>query len=219
MNWRISVGAPLLTLHLLCVGVHAAEEPLPETIQFNRHVRPILSDKCYACHGPDDKARKADLRFDLPLDISTAPVAGSAIVPGNPDASELVRRILTTDAEDQMPPADQKKQLSTRDKAMLQAWIAQGAEYEPHWAYLPPTNPEAPDVGVPTASPIDAFIQRELNRQGLTAQASADRRTLIRRLYWDLLGFPPTPDAALWRTDGDGVVGRGSLCRFQRLPQ
>ncbi|MCF6287394.1 MAG: PSD1 and planctomycete cytochrome C domain-containing protein, partial [Candidatus Hydrogenedentes bacterium] len=168
---------------------------MPETIGFNRHVRPILSDKCYACHGPDAKTRKADLRLDLPPSESQQEDSTPTIVPGDPDGSELVRRILTTDADDQMPPSDVEKQLTLRQKAILRAWVAQGGVYEPHWAYVPPIRAGMPAAEADPSHPIDTFIARRLGEEGFTPQPEADKRTLIRRLYWDLLGLPPTPNA------------------------
>jgi len=182
--------------------VAPGDAPLPEVISFNRHIRPILSNKCYACHGPDANARKADLR----LDVSPAPVADVAaegttpptaiLVPGDPGASELIKRVLTNDPDDQMPPPDQERQLTERDKAMLQAWVAQGGEYEPHWAYIPPRDDAEtrPENFNEFTNPIDAFISRRLQREGIPTSSNADKITLVRRLHWDLLGLPPTPD-------------------------
>lgn len=189
MNWqRIMLGVGMVALLPGVVG--AGEEGASDTVGFNRDVRPILSDKCYACHGPDANTRKGDLRLDIP------PPEGQsvrAIVPGDPEASALLHRITTTDADDQMPPVDQKKQLTEDEKRVLRQWIVQGASYEPHWAYLPPA---VRDAGLTAAeSPIDSLVARKLARVGLTPLPEADRRTLIRRLYWDLLGVPPTPEA------------------------
>ncbi len=189
MNWqRLVLGAGLAVLLPGVAG--AGEDHTSDAVGFNRDVRPILSDKCYACHGPDANTRKGDLRLDIP------PPEGetvAAIVAGDPDASELIHRIFAVDPDDQMPPVDQKKQLTDDEKAVLRRWIAQGASYEPHWAYLPPVDPRS--ALEPDQNPIDTFVGRKLSRQGLTPMPEADRRTVIRRLYWDLLGVPPTPEA------------------------
>lgn len=193
----------------------AAEVSVPETISFNRHIRPILSDKCFACHGPDAGSRKGDLRLDQPpAEGATDPV----LVPGNPDASELVKRIITTDPSNQMPPPDQEKQLTEAQKELLKAWVAQGGQYEPHWAYIPPVlNPaHLPEDIAQHRNPIDAFVMRKLKREGLAPGPEADKITLVRRLHWDLLGLPPAPgvveaylnnpDPGAWETLVDSLL-------------
>ena len=161
-------------------------------IEYNRDIRPILSDNCFLCHGPDKNARKAKLR----LDIREEALKLGAIVPGRPDKSELVRRIFTTDADDQMPPAESHKHLSAAQKETLKRWIASGAEYQAHWAYVKPARPEPPAVkrkkNVDNA--IDSFIVRNLETRGIQPSPEADRRTLLRRLSLDLTGLPPSAD-------------------------
>jgi hypothetical protein len=161
-------------------------------IEYNRDVRPILSDNCFLCHGPDKNARKAKLRLDIREDA----IAKKAFVPGQPDESELVKRIFTRDPDDLMPPPDSHKHLTTEQKETLRRWIAEGAEYQPHWAYINPTRPEVPSVKNIrwVRNPIDAFILRRLEEHGLTPSPEADRRTLLRRLSLDLIGLPPTPE-------------------------
>jgi mono/diheme cytochrome c family protein len=168
--------------------VAAAEAPLT----YNRDIRPILVDKCFACHGPDSAARKADLR----LDQRDQAVERSAIVPGNPDGSEMLRRILSTDPDEQMPPPVTKKTLSAVEIAKLRQWIAQGAEYQPHWSYIAPVRPELPPVRQMewVRNPIDRFILARLEALGLSPAPEADRRTLARRLSLDLIGLPPRPE-------------------------
>lgn len=185
----LGVGLAVLTA-FPCVA--ADSPPIPENISFNRHIRPILSDKCYACHGPDANKRKADLRLDQP------PQAGAeqkAFVAGNPEASELVKRILSTDPDKQMPPPEQEKQLTQAQKDLLTAWIAQGAVYEAHWSHIPPTIVPANMPGElgTVQNPIDAFILHKLKQEGVAPAAEADKVTLVRRLYWDILGIPPAP--------------------------
>ncbi|MFT5131318.1 MAG: hypothetical protein ACI8W8_004954, partial [Rhodothermales bacterium] len=167
---------------ILAVGVVAE---LPDKVEFNRDIRPILSNKCFACHGFDEKERKGDVRLD------TREGALDALVPGQPDKSELIARILHTDPEEQMPPSKREKQLTDRDKALLEKWIAQGAAYEQHWAYMPPKS-DLQDFG--DANPIDIFIGRKLKEEQLNPVPAADPITLIRRLSFDLTGLPPAPE-------------------------
>ncbi len=158
---------------------------MPETIEFNRDVRPILSDNCFSCHGPDASHRKAKLR----LDVREAALAKEAFVPGKPAESELVVRIKSQDDDEVMPPPDSHKKLSARDKAILERWIAQGAAYQKHWAFEAPVKASVPS----SANPIDTLVARRLASVGMKPSPEADRRTLIRRLHADLLGLPPTP--------------------------
>ncbi len=164
----------------------------PDKIEYNRHVRPILSDNCFACHGPDSAARKADLRIDQ----RDSAIELAAISPGDPDASEMIRRILSEDESERMPPAETKKKLTEAQKQLLVRWIRDGAEYQPHWSLIPPTRPQLPKVGNAwwVRNPIDAFVAARLEAAGLSAAPEADRRTLARRLSLDLTGLPPTPE-------------------------
>ena len=157
-----------------------------DKIQFNRDVRPILSEHCIACHGPDAKKRKAKLR----LDVRDAAVEAGAIAPGKPDQSELVTRVFSTDPDTVMPHPDHHKPLTAKQKETLRRWVKQGAEYQPHWAYVKPERPAVP-AGV---HPVDHFIRAELVRKGIEPSPEADRRTLVRRLSLDLIGLPPTPE-------------------------
>lgn len=165
--------------------MHAAEPPVPAKVEFNRDVRPILSDNCFFCHGPDANHRKGDVR----LDLRDSALESKAIVPGKADASRLVQRILSTDADERMPPAASNKTLTARQKEILKKWIAQGAEYQQHWAYEQPVK-AAVAAG---QNGVDALVRARLTEVGLKPSAEADRRTLIRRLYSDLIGLPPTP--------------------------
>lgn len=159
----------------------AADRP---PVSFDRDIKPILSDACFACHGPDASHREADLR----LDIREAAVAMAAIVPGRPDESEVVVRILESDPDLVMPPPSTHKKLDARHKDLIIRWIQEGAEYERHWSYVPPVKPAVPD-GV---HGVDHLVRSRLKAIGLTSAAEADRRTLIRRLSFDLTGLPPT---------------------------
>ncbi len=169
----------------------AGEASIPARIEFNRDVRPILSDNCFHCHGPDKNARKAELRLDKYEEATKAAESGQTpIVPGKPDGSELVRRINSDDVDELMPPPDSHKTLVPRQKEILRQWIAQGAKYQQHWSFEPPVKAEVPAA----QNGIDVLVQRRLAEIGFTPSAEADRRTLIRRLSFDLLGLPPTPD-------------------------
>jgi len=161
-------------------------------VDFNRDIRPLLAENCLACHGPDAKQRKAKLRLDVRADA----LAVRAFVPGQPAASELVRRITAKDA-DLMPPPDSRKRLTSAQQDLLRRWIAEGAEYaETHWAYRPIARPPVPRLpdGRVAASPLDAFIAAKLAERGLHPVPEADRTTLVRRLSFDLTGLPPTPE-------------------------
>jgi hypothetical protein len=160
-------------------------------INFNRDIRPILSDNCFQCHGPDRSQRKARLR----LDDRESAIERQAIVPGKPEESELVARIFSTDPDDVMPPPDTHKTLTAAQKEKLKQWIAQGAEYQLHWAYARPEPPPLPPAKDPdwVRTPIDAFILHTLEQKGIKPSPRADARTLLRRLSLDLIGLPPTP--------------------------
>jgi hypothetical protein len=163
-----------------CKGVGATDR-----LEFNRDVRPILSDNCFYCHGPDANHRQADLR----LDVRESAVAHKAITPENPDLSELVQRVLSSDPEHLMPPPTSNKKLSERDKEILKRWIAEGAEYQQHWSFEKPVKPAVP----PGSKAIDFLIAKRHSELDYTTASEADRRVLIRRLYFDLIGLPPTP--------------------------
>jgi hypothetical protein len=170
------------------------EEPLPATVEFNRDIRPIFSDICYKCHGPDKAKRKADLRLDVEANAKAKHDDGFPIMPGSAEDSELIRRITTKDADERMPPEDEGRQLTKRQIALLTRWIEQGAKWEAHWSFIAPRRPELPrvqDAAWPR-NPIDHFILARLEREGLTPSPEADRATLIRRVSLDLTGLPPT---------------------------
>ncbi len=162
-------------------------------LQYNRDIRPILSENCFACHGPDSAARKAGLR----LDQRDAAVAKKAFVPGNSGESELIARILLPeDDESAMPPVKSHKKLTPAQKQTLKTWIDQGAEYEQHWSFLAPKKPAVPAVANAKAvrNPIDAFILAALEKKGLAFAPEADRRTIARRVALDTTGLPPKPE-------------------------
>ena len=160
-----------------------------EPIQFNRDVRPILSDKCFFCHGPDAAKREADLRLDVREDALSA----NAFVPGKPEQSELIKRIKSHDPDERMPPPASKiEPLTVQEVAILEQWIQQEAIYEGHWSFLSLRPVVLPDNQA-NQHPIDAIVQDALSKRGLTQQPTADRGTLIRRLSFDITGLPPTP--------------------------
>ncbi|QDV24040.1 DUF1553 domain-containing protein [Aureliella helgolandensis] len=156
-----------------------------DTLRFDRDIRPILSDKCYYCHGPDTEHREADLRLDL-----EEAAKESVLVPGSAADSELIRRLLSTDPDEVMPPPASKKEMSDAERQLLMRWIDEGAVWSQHWSFEPPTLPELPDLELP--NPIDRFVLRELRAQGKSFSREASRSTLIRRLTFDLTGLPPT---------------------------
>lgn len=159
-------------------------------LRFNRDVRPILSDKCFACHGPDAETVEGGLRLDLP---ESARGESNAIIPGDPEASEAIRRIFSNDADELMPPSRSHKPLTREEKEVLRKWVGEGAEYEKHWAYVLPN----PDVFLANENEsenwIDRLVDRQLKASNAVAVEQADKITLIRRLSFDLTGMPPTP--------------------------
>jgi hypothetical protein len=188
---------PLVALPLLAAALPARAAEVPD---FNRDVRPILSNNCFLCHGPDEDGRKGGqkgLRLDT-REGALEDLGGGAfaIVPGNPDQSELLKRLVATDAEELMPPAKTGKSLTAAEVDVLRRWIAGGAPYARHWSYEPPVRPEPPavvDAAWPRG-PVDRFILARLERAGLRPQPEAGRHTLARRVALDLTGLPPTPE-------------------------
>jgi hypothetical protein len=177
---------PCYILLALMFSSMSASLAVEAKVQFNRDVRPILSNKCFRCHGFDEKSRKADLRLDQ-RDGAIADHDGKqAVVPGKPQQSELIHRINTTDADDLMPPPEAKQALTSAEKDILRRWIAEGAEYEAHWSLIPPQQPSA------SLNSIDDFILARLKQEGLQPAPAASRETLLRRVSLDLTGLPPT---------------------------
>lgn len=160
------------------------ESNAPAKIQFNRDIRPILADHCFACHGPDVRHRHAELRLDLRDDA----LDKGSFIPGKPGESELVKRIRSTDPDLVMPPPASHKKLTAEQIELLERWIEQGAEYQKHWAYEPPVKATIPA----SRHPVDGLIEAPLAEHGVSLSALADRRTLIRRLSFDVIGLPPS---------------------------
>lgn len=190
----------IAALVLLPLAPAAAEpgledaSPLPVTVEFNRDIRPILSENCYKCHGPDPKTREAKLRFDTKEGIFAALDEGHlAVAPGNLKKSALWGRVTTKAKDDVMPPPKSGKKLTPREISLLGKWIEQGAPWQGHWAFIPVQRPAVPSVRHPAwvRTPIDAFILARLEREGLLPSPEADPITLIRRLSFDLTGLPP----------------------------
>jgi hypothetical protein len=162
-------------------------------VDFNRDIRPLLASKCYACHGPDEGGRKAKLRLDLRGDALKKEV----IVPGEIEDSEFHYRIRSDDPEEIMPPPESKATLTEKEKDLLDQWIAEGAKYDKHWAFVPPVSSEVPQTKSKWGrNPIDTFVLAKLEQKNLSPSKAADHYALVRRLYLDLIGLPPTPEQA-----------------------
>ncbi|TWU14987.1 Planctomycete cytochrome C [Novipirellula galeiformis] len=187
------------------VVAFAANVPA-QPVDFGRDVRPILSDHCFACHGPDEEHREADLRLDASVGVL------SVVQPEQVDQSELISRILSDDADTLMPPPKFGKPLSQAQIEILKQWVAQGATYGEHWAFETPQKKSVPAVAMPSATEaIDAFIDAELRRIGLPPNAAADRRTLLRRVSLDLTGLPPS------QRDAEQFLNDTSAEAYERL--
>ncbi|NBX30080.1 DUF1549 domain-containing protein [bacterium] len=165
--------------------------PAAEHVRYNADVRPILVEHCFSCHGADSAGRKADLRLDRREDA----IEHGAIAAGDPDSSVMLDRIFSHDPEEVMPPPAVKKPLSPAQKEILKQWIAEGAAYEPHWSFIPPSRPTPPAVSNEdwVRNPVDRFILHRLEKEGLEPAPEADRRTLARRVALDITGLPPDP--------------------------
>src|ERR1043166_9001188 len=184
-----------------CAATGAAAKS-PDKVTYNRDIRPILSDKCFFCHGPDQNKHKGKLR----LDVREEAIKKEALVPGKPDQSELIRRIFTTNTDDLMPPPESHKTLTPAQKELFRRWIAEGRAYQKPWAYLPPVKPPVP-AG---QNGIDFLVQKRLKEIGLKPSPEADRRTLARRLDFDLIGLPAKPEevAAFERDKSPDAYGK-----------
>ena len=195
-----------LGAYLILAGAALSAEP---KVEFNRDIRPVLAAKCFACHGPDEEKREADLRLDV-----RAEAVKDVIKPGNAEASELWKRISSHDADEVMPPPSSPKPLTDTERDLLRQWITQGAEYQEHWAFMPIRRPEVPSDSA--ANPIDAFVQAELKKHNLQPSPEADAATLIRRVSLDLTGLPPTPHevadfVAAWNSTSSFAIRNSSL--------
>ncbi len=186
---------------------------LPEVVDFNFHIKPILSDRCFKCHGPDQRKREANLRLDEPQSALHTPLenGGYAFVPGSTSKSVAFKRMITQDPELTMPPPETSLTLSPAEIALFEKWIVQGAHYKKHWSYIPPEKPNIPDVKYAAwpKNKVDHFVLARLERSGLQPNDPADEEVLLRRLHLDLTGLPPTEeemDLFLSSTDPDKVT-------------
>jgi Protein of unknown function (DUF1553)/Protein of unknown function (DUF1549)/Concanavalin A-like lectin/glucanases superfamily/Planctomycete cytochrome C len=199
MRIRLGLAAALTCTAL--VGLTTAAQPqIPAAaarrVDFSFEIRPLLSDRCFRCHGPDASKRKAKLRLDTPEGAFKDIGDGWAIVkPGDPDRSELVRRIHSDLEDDMMPPADSHLSLSDAEKALLRRWVVEGADYKPHWSLIPVHTPRVPPLRSerPFGNPIDAFVRARLEAAKLSPAPQAAPEVLLRRLAFNLTGLPPTP--------------------------
>jgi hypothetical protein len=211
MRFRFNVISAVLCLvgAILSLPLPASSAP----IDFNRDVRPILSDHCFACHGPDKATVEADLRLDDEDSVKRERDGYVVVQPGDPDNSEMIRRITSSEEYEVMPPPDINKPLSTEQIQTLQQWIAEGAEWAPHWAYVPPVRHEAPQVSgnPPPQNWIDNFILARLESEGIAPSPPADRITLLRRVCFDLTGLPPTGE------QGDAFLSDESAEAYSQL--
>ena len=197
-------------------AIETASEKIPDKIDFNFHVKPILSDKCFACHGPDMNDQKAGLRLDTREGATTA--LGDekdhyAVVPGKPRKSQVYFRINSDDPDLKMPPPESNLVLNDTEIAIITKWIEQGAEYKPHWSFIKPQKPEPPDIGESNnaKSPIDNFVISRLRQSGLKLSGEADKETLIRRLSFDLTGLPPS------LTEIDSFLADNSVNAYEKV--
>ncbi len=206
MGWRRIVLATIVVVLSCKVQAFAAEAALPP-VDFNRQIRPILSDNCFHCHGPDEKTREADLRLDNKEGAFAKREGDAIIVPGDSAASALFKRITTEDDSERMPPPQSEKKLTAEQIELLKRWLNEGAQWQEHWAFVSPVRPEVPkaqeveaanqdsnneDAGFRIQNDVDAFIVDRLRQEKLTMSPEADRITLLRRVTFDLTGLPPT---------------------------
>ena len=181
MTTPLALTARALAALATLAAPSVEQGPAQDGPSYSREVRPILSEACFACHGPDEAARKADLRLD---------VAGADL------GRALIERITSSDPDHVMPPPATGKSLTARQQQTLQAWVEAGAPYEKHWSFVRPQRPELPGDAAGGDHPVDRFVRAQAAARGLKLAPEADRLTLARRLYLDLTGLPPTPAQA-----------------------
>ena len=202
-----------IVLLLMSSSISAAA-PKDEAVSFNRDVRPILSDACFQCHGPDAKQRKAELRLDDVEQLFVERDGHRALVPGDPAKSELFRRLTATDDDERMPPPSSGKKLTPQQIETVRRWIEQGAKSQGHWAFISPTRPRVPQISNPKSqiqNPIDRFVLARLEHEGLSPSPPAARATLLRRLTLDLTGLPPSI------SEIEDFIGDDSPDAFERV--
>ena len=221
-----SCGAVALAIAVFATLGIAEEKATPPAVtsrvDFTRQIRPLLSDRCFRCHGPDASRRKAKLRLDLREGAFKKLDGGWAVVkPGDPSKSELVRRITTDDTDDMMPPPESKLSLTDEEKALLTRWVAEGAEYRPHWSLAPVAAITVPPrAGTSTSSnPIDAFVRARLEQEGLSPSPPASPEVLVRRLAFDLTGLPPSvEDIEAFAADRSEAAYEALIDRYLASP-
>ena len=217
VNNTIPLSVMLVCFCLVGLGVFSVSaeesESTQATVDYNLDVRPILADNCFACHGPDAKTREANLRFDTKAGAFSEPSGYPVIVPGKPEESELHLRVASNVDNYRMPPAGFNKTLTPEQIDVITQWIREGAKWEEHWAFTTPVRPTPPDVknGDWIRNPIDAFILSRLEKDGLSPANEADKRTLIRRLSFDLTGLPPTREEIHRFLEDDSPDAYGKL--------
>lgn len=192
-------------------------------LEYNRDIRPILSEQCFTCHGFDTHQRKGGLRLDVRDEAIRGGKSGKpALTPGKPESSELVRRFLSADPDEIMPPSNSDKSLSMAQRQTLSRWIAEGASYQEHWAFIPPKVSRQPDVQSEknwVRNPIDSFVAARLDANGLSPRPEADRVSLIRRVTFDLTGLPPTPsEVDEFVSDADPLAYENLVRRLLNSP-
>ncbi|NBV53490.1 MAG: DUF1549 domain-containing protein, partial [Verrucomicrobia bacterium] len=210
------LNCPLLAF---ATSLAFASAPAAEHVQFNRDIRPIFSDTCYACHGPDENKVKGKLRLDSLEAARKGGKSGEpAITPGHPEKSEVMKRLLTKDADDHMPPAEFHKVLSTEQIALVEQWIKEGAEYQGHWAFQIPVKPAVPPIPA-GGNAIDAFLAQGLAAKGLKPNGEAPKATLLRRAALDLTGLPPSDaDLQAFLADSSSEAWSKALDRLLASP-
>lgn len=214
-SWAIAV------VWVVSLQAYSAE-PLENPVSYDRQIRPILAEKCFACHGFDSSAREADLRLDTRQGAIESG-SGDGIVPGKPDESGLVHRVESPDVDSVMPPPSSGKALDETEKSLIRLWIAQGAEYQEHWAFILPKQAPPPTTSAnEPGHPIDRFLQAKLHEAGLVPSQQAEPETLLRRLSLDLTGLPPTVSEiedflAAWKQSPEGAI-RAAVERLLASP-
>ncbi len=217
-----SVMAPLAILVALIIPRAAPGQQSKGKLGFNRDIRPILSDNCFTCHGPDNNLRKARLRLDRGDGLQDDRGGRRIIVPGKSAASELFRRITASDPDERMPPHTSNKHLTRNQIELIRRWLDEGGAYQKHWSLIAPRRPVLPTVKSASwvRNPIDRFVLARLEKEGLQPSAEADRRTLVRRLFLDLNGLPPTPaDVEAFLTDTSPSAYERLVERLLRSPR
>lgn len=212
MKWK-TLGVMLYWL----IGTSASNASASEAVDFNREIRPIFAEHCLECHGPDEGSRQAELRLDQEASVF-GERDGPLITRGESNTSELFRRLIAEDPDERMPPADTGRSLSAEQIERIRQWIDEGARWDDHWAFVPPRRPKVPE-GNAVINEIDPFVLRRLNEQGLVPSEPAGRVELVRRLHFDLLGLPPSPqDVASFVEDTSSDAYHATIDRLLESP-